>query len=354
MLTRIGHFASSHPWRYIIAWLVTVAMLVGGVLTIGPAFTSSITAPASESSEGLEIMTTQFPSAGGDSGTIVYKAEQGVSDPEVQSAMTELFEETKQIEGVINVLSPYSPIGASQISSTGDSAGQIAYAQLVLDAGTTTDDGARIGSEIAELAPDIDGLQIELGGDMFRLREPPNSEMLGLAFAIFILIVSFGSVLAMGLPIATALAGVGTGVLTTALLSNIIEMPDFAATIGIMIGLGVGIDYALFIVTRYQEHPRHAADGHHVRDRAGDCGSNHGLADHGCISDVAACIDRPRRHAHSDNSVERTDRFTARSDCPHRCRPRHPCSTLRCTTRCHRCHRRSLQGTTQPDGQPWL
>jgi RND superfamily putative drug exporter len=254
MLARIGHFASSHPWRYIIAWLLTVAMLVGGVLTIGPAFSSSITAPASESSEGLEIMTAQFPSAGGDSGTIVYKAEQGVSDPQVQSAMTELFEKTKQIEGVVNVLSPYSPIGASQISTTGDSAGQIAYAQLVLDAGTTTDDGARIGGEIAELAPDIDGLQIELGGDMFRLREPPNSEMLGLAFAIFILIVSFGSVLAMGLPIATALAGVGTGVLTTALLSNLIEMPDFAATIGIMIGLGVGIDYALFIVTRYQEH----------------------------------------------------------------------------------------------------
>src|SRR5680860_1219631 len=59
---------------------------------------------------------------------------------------------------------------------------------------------------------------------------------------------------AMGLPIATALVGVGTGVLTTALLSNLVEMPDFAATIGVMIGLGVGIDYALFIVTRYQEH----------------------------------------------------------------------------------------------------
>ncbi len=253
MLARLGYFASSHPWRYIAGWLIAVALLIVGMLTIGPAFTSSITAPASESSEGLAILSAEFPSAGGDSGTIVFNADQGVTDPEIQSAMTELFEATKQLDGVVNVMSPYSPIGASQISASGDSAGEIAFAQLVLEPGTTTEDGTRIGEGIAELSPDIEGLEIALGGDMFRLREPPNSEMLGIAFAIFILIASFGSVLAMGLPIATALAGVGTGVLTTALLSNIIEMPDFAATIGIMIGLGVGIDYALFIVTRYQE-----------------------------------------------------------------------------------------------------
>ena len=266
MLVRLGRFASSHPWRFLAAWVVTVAMLVGAVVAIGPAFTTSITAPASESSEGLEILSTQFPNAGGEPATIVYSAEQGVSDPEVQSVMSELFAATKEIDGVVNVVSPYSPIGSSQISTDGESAGQIAYAQLVLEAGVTTDEGAQIGTEIAELAPEVDGVEIALGGDMFRHREPPNSEMLGIAFAIFVLIVAFGSVLAMGLPIATALAGVGTGVLLTALLSNVIEMPDFAATIGIMIGLGVGIDYALFIVTRYQEHLR---KGESVSDSVG-------------------------------------------------------------------------------------
>ncbi len=254
MLARIGRFASSHPWRYLIGWLAAVAVLAVSVLTIGPAFTSSITAPASESSAGLDILSTEFPGAGGDSGTIAFKAAQGVTDPEVQSAMSGLFEATKEIEGVVNVLSPYSPMGANQISATGESAGKVAYAQLVMEAGTTTDDGERIAEEIVAISPDIEGLEIALGGDMFRHREPPSSEMLGLAFAVFVLIVSFGSVMAMGLPIATALAGVGTGVLATTLLSNLIEMPDFAATIGVMIGLGVGIDYALFIVTRYQEH----------------------------------------------------------------------------------------------------
>ena len=254
MLTRLGRIAASHPWRFIVAWVLTVALLVGAVVTLGPAFTDNITAPASESSEGLEILTTAFPSAGGDQGTIVFRSEQGVDDPELQASMSELFEATKQIDGVVNVISPYSPMGGAQISSDGESAGKIAYAQLILEAGTTTGEGAEIGEEITSLAPQIDGVQVALGGDMFREREPPNSEMLGLAFAIFVLIAAFGSVVAMGVPIATALAGVGVGVLLTALLSNLIEMPDFAATIGIMIGLGVGIDYALFIVTRYKEY----------------------------------------------------------------------------------------------------
>ena len=254
MLVRLGRFAASHPWRFIAAWVFTVAMLVGAVVGVGPAFTSNITAPASESSEGLEILTAAFPGAGGDQGTIVFRVEQGVADPDVQASMSDLFEKTKQIEGVINVVSPYSPIGQSQISSQGDSAGKIAYAQLILEAGTTTDEGARIAEAITSIAPEVDGLDLALGGDMFRHREPPSSEMLGLAFATFVLIAAFGSVLAMGLPIATALAGVGTGVLITVLMSNLIEMPDFAATIGIMIGLGVGIDYALFIVTRYKEY----------------------------------------------------------------------------------------------------
>ncbi len=254
MLMRLGRFAASHPWRFITAWILTATVLVGAVVAIGPAFTDNITAPASESSEGLEILTANFPSAGGDQGTVVFRAEQGVTDPEVQASMSGLFEATKQIDGVVNVLSPYSPIGASQIASEGESAGKIAYAQLILVAGTTTSEGAAIGEEITALAPEIGGLTVALGGDMFREREPPNSEMLGLAFAIFVLIAVFGSVVAMGVPIATALAGVGVGVLLTALLSNLIEMPDFAATIGIMIGLGVGIDYALFIVTRFKEY----------------------------------------------------------------------------------------------------
>ncbi|HVF13093.1 MAG TPA: MMPL family transporter, partial [Acidimicrobiales bacterium] len=98
-----------------------------------------------------------------------------------------------------------------------------------------------------------DGVQIELGGAILAEFEPPESELLGLAFAIVILILAFGSVLAMGLPVGTTLAGIGAGTVIVALLSHVVTIPDFATILGLMIGLGVGIDYALFIVTRFRE-----------------------------------------------------------------------------------------------------
>ncbi len=97
-------------------------------------------------------------------------------------------------------------------------------------------------------------MRFEYGGSVFREGSAPSSELLGIGFAIIILILAFGSVLAMGLPIGTALAGIAVGGVTLTLLSNVITMPDFATTIGVMMGLGVGIDYSLFIVSRYREN----------------------------------------------------------------------------------------------------
>ena len=111
-----------------------------------------------------------------------------------------------------------------------------------------------IGDEIRAAIPSLDGVRIELGGQAFAEFEVPSSEALGLGFAIVILIIAFGSVLAMGLPIGVALAGIVSGTMIAGLLSNVVDMPDFTSTIGIMIGLGVGIDYALFIVTRFREN----------------------------------------------------------------------------------------------------
>ena len=103
------------------------------------------------------------------------------------------------------------------------------------------------------LVPPVEGLQVQFAGPAFGGMEPPQSELLGIAFAILVLIFSFGSVLAMGLPIGTALAGVGAGLTLALLVSNLLQVPDVATTVAAMIGLGVGIDYALFIVTRYRE-----------------------------------------------------------------------------------------------------
>ena len=101
--------------------------------------------------------------------------------------------------------------------------------------------------------PAVQGLEIEYGGDLFGTFELPESEILGIIAAVIILILAFGSVLAMGLPIGTALFGLGVASAIVALASNVISMPDFTTAMVAMIGLGVGIDYALFIVTRYRE-----------------------------------------------------------------------------------------------------
>ena len=121
-----------------------------------------------------------------------------------------------------------------------------------------------VSDTIRDRAPTIEGLQVERGGSVFAALDEPNSEVFGLAFAIVILIVAFGSVLAMGLPVGVALFGIGIGLLV-ALFSHLLPVPDFAPFVGIMIGLGVGIDYALLIVTRYREQ-RH--DGHPIPSRS--------------------------------------------------------------------------------------
>ena len=97
-------------------------------------------------------------------------------------------------------------------------------------------------------------MQIEIGGAILAEFEVPSSELLGLAFAMIVLILAFGSVLAMGLPVGIALAGIGVGTILAGLLTHVLSIPDFATTIAVMLGLGVGIDYALFIVTRFREN----------------------------------------------------------------------------------------------------
>ncbi|MEL6985745.1 MAG: MMPL family transporter, partial [Actinomycetota bacterium] len=159
------------------------------------------------------------------------------------------------------------------ISPAGPEAGLIAYADITIDIDVDQLEAAEWGVDIRDEAErlvaeaDLEGeLQIETGGQILSEFEPPETELIGLAFAVIVLILSFGSVMAMGLPIGVAVAGVATGIAGINLLSNLISMPDFAIQIGAMIGLGVGIDYALFIVTRYRNS---LAAGHQPIDAVG-------------------------------------------------------------------------------------
>ena len=218
---------------------------------VGPAFSVELETPSSESGEGLELLDEAFGGAAGAfGGALVFRSPDGVTRPEVAGPARQLVADVEAIDGV-TVVDPFVVAPEAGLVSPD---GTTALARINLDPSVDPDEAAAIGSQIQTLIPEVDGLQVEVGGSSFAAFSPPKSELIGLAFAIVILIVGFGSVLAMGLPIGVALAGVGTGGIgAVALLSNVTTIPEPATFVGIMIGLGVGIDYALFIITRYRE-----------------------------------------------------------------------------------------------------
>ena len=264
MFRRLANWC--HDRRRLVVGLWLLALVGGGALSgvIGTQFRTEFNLPNVESRAGLDLLEKEFGGgAGGQGGTIVFQSERPVTDPAVEKPLTELFDAVATMPDVEGVVSPYSEDGARQIAPLGEQAGKIAYAEVKLDEDIDVERGAELQKKIAEAAPKIDGVDVEFGGQIFAEFESPSSEILGLAFAIVILILAFGSVLAMGLPVGVSLFGIGIGGISVALLSNVFTIPDFATVLGVMIGLGVGIDYALFIVTRYREQ-LHA--GHTVRE----------------------------------------------------------------------------------------
>ncbi len=252
MLARLARW--SFRRRKVMTFVIWLPLLIGLTVAsgaMGTNFRSSFDLPESESKAVVDTLTAAgLVEAAGDVAQIVFTAPQGTDDPAVQEAMNGLFAKVGEIDGVVVTYDPASPQFNSQVAP-------ISFAELAV---TQRDqaDYIELSDEIQGLAAAISvpGLDIEYGGQIFAVFEFPESELLGILAAIIILLVAFGSVLAMGLPIGTALFGLGVGIGIVGIGSNVVTMPDFSAQMTAMIGLGVGIDYALFIVTRYRENLR--------------------------------------------------------------------------------------------------
>ncbi len=251
MLQRLAHACYRHRWRVVLLWLAAlVAVNIIGS-QIGSNYSQSFSLPGTESQRAIDLLQARFPAKAGDSGQIVFADAAGVRDPAVEARMSDVFARVAHVAGVTGVDSPYAGNGARQISTDGT----VAYATVDFAArGNQIPTQSTDSIESIASAAGAPALHVELGGQMFQSKPAFGAtELIGIVAAIIILLVVFGSVLAMGLPIMTALAGIGIGLALVEMISQVLSTPNFATELAAMIGIGVGIDYALFIVTRYRQ-----------------------------------------------------------------------------------------------------
>ncbi len=248
MVSRVGSWCFKNRGKAVALWIAALVTMGVAISIVGDGFDAEQSIPGSETEEGFAVLDEYFGGVGnGLSGQIVFTSDRGVDDPAVVEAMTTMFAEVGELE-FVTVASPYTGTGGA-ISPDNT----IAFADVNLDREISQEESGAIGEEIIALIPTVEGLTVEIGGEALAEFAPPETELIGIAFAIIVLIIATGSVLAMGLSIGAAVIGVGGGVSLTILMSNLTGGPTFATTFAVMIGLGVGIDYSLFIITRYRD-----------------------------------------------------------------------------------------------------
>ncbi|HVO54271.1 MAG TPA: MMPL family transporter [Solirubrobacterales bacterium] len=243
---------TGHRWTVVIGWIVALVVMVGLSGSVGAHFSEEFKLPASDSKEAFDLLEENFPQQSGETAQVVFKADSGVESPAVKKKMEKVFAEIEEFPHVSEVASPYEEGGAAAISEDG----KIAYATIQYDAQNhdIEKDDTREIIKIAKGAGG-EGLEVQLGGNLIQEAEQEEGDSsfgIGLLAAMIILLITFGSVVAMGLPIITALFALGVGLSLVALGTHVFDTANFAIVLAAMIGLGVGIDYALFILTRFR------------------------------------------------------------------------------------------------------
>lgn len=216
--------------------------------------------PGTESQAVFELLErTGFADRAGATIQVVLEAPSGVEKPAVRAEFQQALDGITELVDNAEVVSPYSERGANQIADNR----RIAYAKINLaERGDAAFDAA--GEVIRNSADDfdVDGVRMELGGaaNIVGAESEFGTEALGMVVAVVILLVAFGSVLAMGLPLLTAIFGIAGGTALVQLAADLLTMPTFTIQLVLMLGLGVGIDYALLVVTRYRAELRRGLD----------------------------------------------------------------------------------------------
>jgi RND superfamily putative drug exporter len=252
-MSAIARWCFRHRFAVIAAWVFVLVGLGTLSQTVKSDFNNSFSLPGTGSTTAQQLLSKAIPAQAGDSDTIVWQVSDGtVRDATVTTRISTVLKQIATMPEVAAVVSPYGPQGAAQISWDG----RTAYATVDFAKQANNLAKADIARVIdAAKAARAPGLNVQLGGQAIEQTEQTSlgvSSTVGVLAAAVVLFIAFGSLLAMMLPIVTAIAGVGGGLMAIAPLTHTINVVDFAPILGALIGLGVGIDYALFIVTRHR------------------------------------------------------------------------------------------------------
>jgi RND superfamily putative drug exporter len=257
-LDRLGRTAARRHWWFIVGWLIAAVGTVALAAALDGQTNDNFTIPGAQSQQALDLLEERFPSQSGATATVVFEAPQGIDDPAVRTAIEASIANLQKIPHVTTVADPYGPLGDLIVSKRGDAAGKIALVTVQYDTQAVDLSLDAYKQLQAATAPAAQaGIRLAYGGAVVDYANRPpegNSDLIGLLAAIVILLFAFGSVVAMGMPILTALFGLGLGIALIHVIAAFTDIGTLAPTLATMIGLGVGIDYSLFIVTRYREN----------------------------------------------------------------------------------------------------
>ncbi|MGA0121460.1 MAG: MMPL family transporter [Gaiellales bacterium] len=240
-----------HPWRAIGVWVLLIAAIIAGAQTLGGELQNNFSIPDSDAQRAGDLLEARFPARAGDSATIVFKAPDGLAAPAAKEAVGAAIAAAQGVPHIVAAGDPYAG-ESGQISQDGT----VGYVDVQFDQqGWTLPAGT-----IDQLKDDVRGAVAGSGVDVAftgnAVQEPPEqgaSEALGLLAAVIVLLIVFGTVVAALLPIVLALLAVGLGIATLTLAAGFTDFNTITPILATMIGLGVGIDYSLFIVTRFRQ-----------------------------------------------------------------------------------------------------
>jgi len=255
LLARLGERSAKRPWRVLITFIASIVVLGGVAGAVGAGFTNEVRLGNTDSQQAADLLSSEFPQAAGDTATLVFHldSDAGVTDPEVQARLIETFEEiADQVD--VNAV---TPMQISEDKSTG-------FVNVVFDKPAADLSAAHLGRLEAsvEQVHELD-VETSMRGpvvDRWRDREPPIGEFLGLLAAFILITLLFRSFTATMVTIGAALLGLILGNTVLAVVSGFTDIPSVAPTIAIMLGLGAGIDYALFMVSRFRARLRAGDD----------------------------------------------------------------------------------------------